>query len=138
MAQEIKERDEKYAELDSKFGRLHKRAKQKIQEIQKAKSSNLSYPSSTNVYSKFNNSICLYNFQEKDDLEAQFRDATVKAEQASSQQSLVHKELERGRQQATEALRSMDTERQQLRATNNKYVSHYSLIMKLCFYSLLF
>lgn len=35
MDQEIKERDEKYAELDSKFGRLHKRAKQRIQDIQK-------------------------------------------------------------------------------------------------------
>lgn len=125
MAQEIKERDNKYVELDSKFGRLHKRAKQKIQEIQKVKISNLSYPSSSNVYYKFNNSIYWYNFQEKDDLEAQFRDVTVKAEQTSSQQSLVHKELERGRQQAIEALRSMDTERQQLRATNNKYVSPF-------------
>lgn len=35
MEQEIKERDEKYVELDTKFGRLHKRAKQRIQEIQK-------------------------------------------------------------------------------------------------------
>lgn len=35
MDQEIKERDEKYSELDSKFNRLHKRAKQRIQEVQK-------------------------------------------------------------------------------------------------------
>lgn len=35
LDQEIKERDEKYSELDSKFNRLHKRAKQRIQEIQK-------------------------------------------------------------------------------------------------------
>lgn len=32
---EIKERDEKYTELDTKFNRLHKRAKQRIQEVQK-------------------------------------------------------------------------------------------------------
>ena len=35
MEQEIKERDEKYSELDSKFSRLHKRAKQRIQDVQK-------------------------------------------------------------------------------------------------------
>lgn len=35
MEQEIKERDDKYSELDSKFSRLHKRAKQRIQEVQK-------------------------------------------------------------------------------------------------------
>lgn len=35
MDQQIKERDEKYSELDSKFNRLHKRAKQRIQEVQK-------------------------------------------------------------------------------------------------------
>lgn len=35
MEQEIKERDDKYVELDTKFGRLHKRAKQRIQELQK-------------------------------------------------------------------------------------------------------
>lgn len=35
MDQEIKEREEKYSELDSKFSRLHKRAKQRIQEVQK-------------------------------------------------------------------------------------------------------
>ncbi|KAK1325550.1 Protein GRIP [Acorus calamus] len=35
MEQEIKERDDKYVELDSKFGRLLKRAKQRIQELQK-------------------------------------------------------------------------------------------------------
>lgn len=35
LDQEIKEREEKYADLDAKFTRLHKRAKQRIQEIQK-------------------------------------------------------------------------------------------------------
>lgn len=35
MDQEIKERDERYSELDSKLNRLHKRAKQRIQEVQK-------------------------------------------------------------------------------------------------------
>jgi len=35
MEQEIKERDNKYVDLDTKFGRLHKRAKQRIQELQK-------------------------------------------------------------------------------------------------------
>jgi hypothetical protein len=35
MEQEIKERDEKYVELDTKLQRLHKRAKQRIQEVQK-------------------------------------------------------------------------------------------------------
>lgn len=35
LDQEIKEREEKYSELDSKFQRLHKRAKQRIQEVQK-------------------------------------------------------------------------------------------------------
>lgn len=38
LDQEIKEREEKYADLDAKFTRLHKRAKQRIQEIQKASS----------------------------------------------------------------------------------------------------
>lgn len=40
MEQEIKERDDKYVELDSKFGRLHKRARQRIQELQKVNMSN--------------------------------------------------------------------------------------------------
>lgn len=35
MDLEIKERDDKYTELDTKFNRLHKRAKQRIQEVQK-------------------------------------------------------------------------------------------------------
>ncbi|WOL10758.1 protein GRIP isoform X1 [Canna indica] len=92
MEQEIRERDEKYVELDTKFGRLHKRAKQRIQELQK----------------------------EKDDLEARFNDVNMKVEQAASQQALAQQELERSRQQANEALRSMDVERQQLRAANSK------------------
>lgn len=35
LEQQIKERDEKNSELDSKLNRLHKRAKQRIQEVQK-------------------------------------------------------------------------------------------------------
>lgn len=89
---EIKERDDKHIELDSKFGRLHKRAKQRIQELQK----------------------------EKDDLEARLHDINVKAEQSSSQIIAAQQEVERTRQQANEALRLIDTERQQLRVTNNK------------------
>ncbi|CAA6673255.1 unnamed protein product [Spirodela intermedia] len=80
MEQEIKVRDEKYMDLDSKFGRLHKRAKQKIQEIQK----------------------------EKDDLEVHLHDVKEKAEQATAQQSLAQQELERTLQHANEALRSME------------------------------
>ncbi|KAF2312486.1 hypothetical protein GH714_034848 [Hevea brasiliensis] len=63
LDQEIKEREEKYSELDSKFQRLHKRAKQRIQEVQK----------------------------EKDDLEARFREINETAERASSQQSTLQK-----------------------------------------------
>ena len=60
-------------------------------------------------------------FQEKDDLEARFRDVNETAERASSQQSSLQQELERTRQQANEALRAIDAERQQLRSDNNKY-----------------
>lgn len=35
LEQQVKERDEKNSELDSKLNRLHKRAKQRIQEVQK-------------------------------------------------------------------------------------------------------
>ncbi|VFQ99806.1 unnamed protein product [Cuscuta campestris] len=93
MDKELKDRDEKYSELDSKFNRLHKRAKQRIQDVQK----------------------------EKEDLEAQFRDVNEKAESASSQLSALQLELERSRQQAQDALKAMDMERQQLRSANNKY-----------------
>ncbi|MBA0840618.1 hypothetical protein Goarm_003190, partial [Gossypium armourianum] len=93
LDQEIKEREEKYNELDSKFNRLHKRAKQRIQEVQK----------------------------EKDDLEARLREVNETLEQASSQQSGLQQELERTRQQANEALKAMDAERQQLRSANNKF-----------------
>lgn len=61
------------------------------------------------------------SFQEKEDIEAQFRDVNEKAEQASSQLSALQQELERTRQQAQEALKAMDMERQQLRSANNKY-----------------
>lgn len=59
-------------------------------------------------------------FQEKDDLEARFRDVNESAEKALSQQSVLQQELERTRQQANEALKAMDAERQQLRSANNK------------------
>jgi len=60
------------------------------------------------------------HFQEKDDLEARFRDANEGAKQASSEQSSLKQELARTRQQANEALKAMDAERQQLRSANNK------------------
>lgn len=59
-------------------------------------------------------------FQEKDDLEARFNEINMKLEQTSSQQALVQQEHERSRQQASEALKSMDVERQQLRTANSK------------------
>lgn len=62
------------------------------------------------------------HFQEKEDLEAQFRDVNEKAEQASSQLSTLQQELDRTRQQANEALKAIDVERQQLRSANNKYL----------------
>ncbi|XP_039159411.1 protein GRIP isoform X3 [Eucalyptus grandis] len=92
MDQEIKEREEKYSELDSKFSRLHKRAKQRIQEVQK----------------------------EKDDLEARFHEVNEIAERASSQQLALQQEVDRTRQQANEAMKAIDAERQQLRSTCNK------------------
>lgn len=92
LDQEIKEREEKYTELDSKFTRLHKRAKQRIQEIQK----------------------------EKDDMEARLRDVNETAEKAATQQSALQQELERSRQHASEAIKAIDMERQQLRSVNNK------------------
>lgn len=92
LGQEIKGHEDKYTELDSKFTRLHKRAKQRIQEVQK----------------------------EKDDLETRLRDVGETAERASSQCSALQQELERTRQQANDALKAMDIERQQLRSANNK------------------
>lgn len=92
MDLEIKERDDKYNELDSKFGRLHKRAKQRIQDIQK----------------------------EKDDLEVRVRELNEMSERANSQQSSLQQELDRTRQQAKEALRAIDVDRQQLRNANTK------------------
>ncbi|KAM1202081.1 hypothetical protein TB2_017855 [Malus domestica] len=90
--QEIKEREEKYSDLDSKFTRLHKRAKQRIQDVQK----------------------------EKDDLEERFLVVNEAAERALSQQTALQQELDRTRQQANDALKAIDAERQQLRSANNK------------------
>lgn len=39
MDEQLRERDVKYSDLDSKFSRLHKRAKQRIQEVQKVNQS---------------------------------------------------------------------------------------------------
>lgn len=58
--------------------------------------------------------------QEKDDLEARFRDVNERAERAASQQTALQQELERTRQQANDALKAIDAERQQLRSANNK------------------
>ena len=62
------------------------------------------------------------HIQEKDDLEAQFRELKEKADHASSQHSALQQDLERTRQQANEALKAMDVDRQQLRSANNKYI----------------
>ncbi|CAM0905825.1 unnamed protein product [Alopecurus aequalis] len=97
MEKGLKERDDKYVELDTKFQRLHKRAKQRIQDIQK----------------------------EKDDLETRFNEINQKAEQAASLQLAAQQELERARHQASEALRAMDAERQQLRTVNSKLRSNF-------------
>lgn len=61
------------------------------------------------------------SLQEKEDLEAQSRDAIEKAERASSQVLTLQQEVERTRQHANEALKAIDVERQQLRTANNKY-----------------
>lgn len=58
--------------------------------------------------------------QEKDDLDARFREVSETAERVSSQHSSMQQDLERTRQQANEALKAMDAERQQLRSANNK------------------
>nr|GEW74598.1 protein GRIP [Tanacetum cinerariifolium] len=84
--QQVKERDEKDFELDSKLNRLHKRAKQQIQEVQK----------------------------EKDDIEAKYKEVNEKSEQATSRLSGLQQKLDRTRQHANEALKAIDTERQQL------------------------
>lgn len=65
----------------------------------------------------------VWSLQEKDDMEARFNEINQKAEQASSLQSAAQQELERARQQASEALRSMDAKRQQLRTVNSKWVT---------------
>ncbi|KAJ8440258.1 hypothetical protein Cgig2_001593 [Carnegiea gigantea] len=127
MEQEIKERDDKYSELDSKFSRLHKRAKQRIQEVQKV---TLRFCFVGRLTRSFacaevphrglaTNGPLLLRI-EKDDLEVQFHEVNERAEKASSQLSALQQDLERTRQQANEALKAMDAERQQLRTTNNK------------------
>ncbi|MCO5576822.1 hypothetical protein L7F22_030642 [Adiantum nelumboides] len=92
MDEEVKTRDKRYTELDVKFGKLQKRAKQRIQELQK----------------------------EKEDAEVQLAAASEKASQALSQCASLQNDLERVRAQAGDALRSLDAERQQLRSTTNK------------------
>jgi uncharacterized protein YfcZ (UPF0381/DUF406 family) len=59
-------------------------------------------------------------FQEKEDVESQLAAASEKASQALSQCASLQHDLERVRAQAGEALRTLDTERQQLRIANNK------------------
>lgn len=58
--------------------------------------------------------------QEKDDLEARFQEINERAERALSQQSALQQELDKTRQQANDALKAIDAERQQLRSANNK------------------
>lgn len=83
---QLEEEFRKYAELDAKFGRLLKRSKQRIQEVQK----------------------------EKDDLEIQFKALEVKATEALAQQAALQADLNATRNQAGDAIRNLDSERQQL------------------------
>lgn len=76
-------------------------------------------------------------FQEKDDLETQFREVNEKADRASSQLSALQQELERTRQNANEALKAMDVERQQLRSANNKYSRQNSSFKQIKSYSII-
>lgn len=76
----------KYTELDAKFGRLLKRSKQRIQEVQK----------------------------EKEDVEVQFRASEEKATEALARQATLQANLTATRKQAGDALRNLDSERQQL------------------------
>lgn len=63
---------------------------------------------------------CAGFYQEKDEVEANLHEANEKAAHLSSQLASAQQDLERNRQKASEALRSLDSERQQLRTTNNK------------------
>ncbi|KAJ7515591.1 hypothetical protein O6H91_22G019500 [Diphasiastrum complanatum] len=92
MEKDILIREEKYAELDAKFGRLQKRAKQRIQEV----------------------------FLEKEDLEAQLASMQEKSTQDLLQLTTLQGELDRFRSQAGDAIRLLDGERQQLRNANLK------------------
>lgn len=47
LEEEMNARDEKYAELDAKFGRLLKRSKQRIQDVQKV---DFPSPARSNIY----------------------------------------------------------------------------------------
>lgn len=62
----------------------------------------------------------VFFLQEKDDLEVRFREVNEASERALSQQSALQQELDRTRQQANDALKAIDAERQQLRSANNK------------------
>lgn len=86
LEEETSSRDVKYAELDAKFGRLLKRSKQRIQEVQK----------------------------EKEDMEEQFKAGEEKCTQALARQAALQADLDATRNQAGEAIRTLDSERQQL------------------------
>lgn len=66
-------------------------------------------------------------FQEKDDIEAKYKEVNEKSEQASLQLSGLQQELDRTRQHANEALKAIDVERQQLRSANNRYIKRVFL-----------
>lgn len=83
---QLEEETTKYTELDAKFGRLLKRSKQRIQEVQK----------------------------EKDDLELQFKALEEKATEALARQAALQADLNATRNQAGDAIRNLDSERQQL------------------------
>lgn len=68
--------------------------------------------------------ICnILYLQEKDDIESKFKDLSEAVEKASSEKLLLQQELDRARQSAADALRSMDVDRQQIRTANSKYFS---------------
>lgn len=82
---QLEEEVTKYNELDAKFGRLLKRSKQRILEVQK----------------------------EKDDVEVQFKALEEKASEATARLAALQADLNATRNQAGDSIRNLDSERQQ-------------------------
>lgn len=66
LDEEIKGREAKYSELDSKLSRLHKRAKQRIQDIQKVKAARTFFSVSFSLCNMNAYAIC-HNLPHLDD-----------------------------------------------------------------------